>query len=217
MAGPKWVDGHVVSVGLRDGWYVLGQFLKSPFMVFFAAYSASDDWSPHAAQQVEPLFFCAVTNQFRKFSAMRWCEQVRQRLFQDLPRYWIEPFHGSVKTTVWAGTPRERTFLTLNQRPGGRLIEKHIDDNGFTRYPVVLESIPLDDDQTIDRHELNVLWTYPNLNERLLLCKQLGTRVDPEKDLLFGRPPRDEYVTYVDILAGHGTPEDWGYHGSPAR
>src|SRR2546421_505132 len=83
----------------------------------------------------------------------------------------------------------------------GRLIEKHIDDNGFTRYPVVLESIPLDDDQTIDRHELNVLWTYPNLNERLLLCKQLGTRVDPEKDLLFGRPPRDEYVTYVDILA----------------
>jgi len=49
----------------------------------------------------------------------------------------------------------------------------------------------------------------------LFLCKQLGRTVDPLKDLMFDRPPRAEYATFIDIIAQHGKPADWGYATEP--
>lgn len=212
MSKLRWNDGRVMSVRLRDGSYVLAQLLKRPYIAFFSTFSDSDDWPVDAAETSNVLFICAVTGQFQKFSEIIPHSEVRSAVFDELPSLWISRYsEGSRRVTVWRGTPRERSFLTLGGRPGGRLIEKHIDGPVVHDPPVVMEEIPLDDDETIDAHELTSIWTYPNLNERLYLCKTLGRVVDPQKDVIFDRPIRDEFATYLDILAAKGTPEDWGY------
>jgi hypothetical protein len=211
MANLRWKEGQVVSLRLKDGAFVLAQWLKSPYMVFFHSFSTSDDWPADAAKKADPLFFCAVTNQFLKFSDLGPHEDVAPRVFTKTPKHWISGFPGSRKITVWPGTVRERQFVILGSKPGGCLIEKDINATGMVDWPVIIPSIPLGDDRTIDCHELTSIWTYPILNERLHICHQLDRCVDPVKDLKFDRPPREEYQTAIDILASHGKPEDWGY------
>jgi hypothetical protein len=142
---------------------------------------------------------------------------VELKAFRSLPIHWIKEFPGSRRVTLWKGTKQERSVLLLSERPGGQLIEKHLDAVGFEDWPVIMRSIALDDRETIDKHEMNCIWTFPQLNERLFLCRILGQRVDPEKDITFDRPVRPEYRTYVDMLACHGIPEDWGYVVPPRK
>jgi hypothetical protein len=201
----------VISLELKDGSYILGQLLKKPFIVFFWAFADSDEWSESAADDASPMLFVSVTDQFLKFSRLRAHPDLRPAQFAELPKYWIEGFHGSRKVTVWPGTPRERTFIDLSERSGGRLIQARIDARGFEPQPVIMNSIPLDDDATIDKYETNSIWIFPHLNERLYLSKKLGRVVDPDKDIMFDRPLPDEYATYIDMRASHGTLEDWGY------
>lgn len=211
MARFIWKKDEVFSIHLRDGSYCLGQVLKSPYLVFFQAFKDVDDWDPAVARDAAPLIFCAVTRQFIAYSPIKKKPRVLPKVFADLPKYWISRFHGSRTVTVWKGTPREQTFVDLSSRPGGQLIEKHLDATGFTQWPVVMPSIPLDDDKTIDGHETGAVWLYPQLNERLVLSKHFGRAVDPDKDIQFDRPLPKDYENYINIRASNGRPEDWGY------
>src|SRR5262245_56095252 len=116
MARFVWKEDAVVSLQLRDNSFVLGQLLKSPYMVFFNTFSATDAWNPDAAQESTPLFFCAVTKQFLKYSPIGKSPKLHPKKFDELPSHWITVFHGSRKVTVWQGTPRERTLLLLSER-----------------------------------------------------------------------------------------------------
>jgi hypothetical protein len=216
MARFTWKEDNLISLRLRDGSFALGQLLKSPYIAFFAAFREDDAWPADAAESTPPLFFCAVASVVFKFSTISQQPNVRPKRFEQVPYLWIKRFTGSRKVTVWRGTERERQLLLLSERPGGQLVEKHMDASGPGNPKVIVPSIPLDDDETIDSYEMNVIATYPNLNERLLLCKQLGKNVDPEKDLTFDRPMRPEYANYLDMLAQKGRPEDWGYSSKPS-
>jgi hypothetical protein len=211
MARVNWKEGNVVSVRLKDGSFVLAQMLKQPFVVFFDAFQETDEWPATAAEGARPLFFCSITAQFRKLTPIARKSNVRPAVFSKKPCHWIRSFPGSRKVTVYPGTPLERTFIDIAARPGGQLIEMHIDASGFADWPVIMPSIPLDDDETIDGHEMNVIWTFPLLNERLLLCKTLGRCVDPAKDLTFDRPMLPEYEAVVDIMSNAKTLEELGY------
>lgn len=215
MARFVWKQDAVFSMALKDGSYVLGQLLKEPYMVFFHEFRDKDEWEPTAAQGAQPLLFCAVTRQFLIYSPIEKQPSVLPRAFERMPSRWIERIPGTRQLTIWKGTSDERTMVLLSERPGGQLIEKHIEASGFQEWPVVKKSIALDDDETIDGHEESCLWLYPQLNERLSLCKQVGRCVDPSRDLTFGRPPKKEYATFYDMLACHGKPEDWGYGSKP--
>jgi hypothetical protein len=184
-------------------------------MVFFRSYADDDAWAADAAEKADALFVCAVTVQFLRYSRLRPLPDVRSRVFTESPRLWIRRFTGSRKVTVCPGTERARELLLLSARDGGQLIETRIDAKASEQPRIILASIPLDDHETIDRHEMDVVWLYPQLNERLYLCKKLGRNVDPEKDLTFGRPMPDDYGVYIDMLARHGRPEDWGYSSEP--
>ncbi len=209
----RWKDNHVISVLLKDGTFVLGQLLSRVHVAFFKRFSDDDKWEASAAESSELLFICPVMGQFFEYSGIVFHDNVRPKLL-ELPRAWIEPFHGGRKIVVWPGTAGERTILTLHARPGGVLVEQHI-DRGVQPRVVIKASIDLHDDATIDGHETTFIRIYPTLNERLYLCKVIGRAVDPEKDLQFDRPLRAEYRIYMDMLARHGAPEDWGY--SPKR
>jgi hypothetical protein len=209
----SWKKGKVVSVGLRDGSRVLGQLLERPYLVFYDAFSepGSDDWDAAVIAAAEPLFFCAVTGQFRAEGDLRAVPKANRPIPQPYPTEWIKPFPGSRRVTAWPGTEHERSFIIIGNPPGGQLIRENIDTEGISAKEVVMKSIPLDDDKTIDAHELSVSWNFPLLNERLYLTKLLGRPVDPMKDVKFDRELPPEYRTFIDITAGHGTPTDWGY------
>lgn len=113
--------------------------------------------------------------------------------------------------SVWKDTPDERTFVLLGERSGGQLIDFDPLATGDAAAPTVLKNLAPTDFDEIREIELRVLWTFPLLNERLHLIHTLGLPVDPLKELLFERPLRSEYKTFIDILACHGGLKDWGY------
>lgn len=208
-----WKEGTVFSLQLRDGYYVLGQLLWSPYLTFFNLFQERDSWSSNAAESAESLFYCGVAANFLKFSAIEKQVNVVPSRRIVPPHLWIRRFVGSRKKTLWPNTSNERTLILLSQRAGGQLIEKHLEDPDRTR--VVTPSIPLDDNVTIDTHELEGLSVYPSLNERLLLCRLRSRSFDPEKELTFDRELPEDCITFVDIISQRGKPEDWGYDSRP--
>jgi len=208
-----WKEGAVFSLQLRDGYYVLGQLLWSPYVAFFHLFQQRDSWSSNAAESAEALFYCGVAANVLKFSAIEKHGDVLPNRTLVPPHLWIRRFVGSRKTTIWPNTSNERTLILLSQRPGGQLIEKRLDDPDEVR--VVTPSIPLDDKATIDAYELEGLSVYPSLNERLHLSRVRGRSFDPEKELTFDRELPDDCITFVDIISQTGKPEDWGYDSRP--
>jgi hypothetical protein len=210
-----WKKGKLVSVGLRDGSRVLGQMLERPYLVFFDAFTEpgpeSELWDADRAGAAEPLAWVAVTGQFRSDGDLRAVPKLSRPVPQPYPTEWIKPFPGSRKATVWPGTEHERSFIIIGNPPGGQLIRQYIDQVGIADDVVVMKSIPLDDDTTINGHELSVSWTFPLLNERLYLCKVFGRSVDPLKDLKFDRKLPLEYLAFIDLTSRHGSAADWGY------
>ena len=67
--------------------------------------------------------------------------------------------------------------------------------------PVIIDQIPVTDQETIDKYELTDVRIYPEFNERLYLCYKLGKNVDPLKDLVFNRPIPLDYKEYIDIIS----------------
>ncbi|NJK32364.1 MAG: hypothetical protein HC927_08120 [Deltaproteobacteria bacterium] len=209
--GLRWKTGETFSLRVKGDLWVLGQMLVSPYLLFFNRFqhfAEGPKWqdAPHSD---EVLFPAAVTRQFLQFADMR--REMLPSIDYTPPKAWIESHHGSRKVAVWPGTEHERSLIVLSQRPGGRLIEKHIGGGVAAPRPTLMADIPLDDDATIDGHEMGGVWLFPSLNERLYLCHILGRNVDPEKDITFDRELPSEYRTYVDIMSQHGSLEDWGY------
>lgn len=65
---------------------------------------------------------------------------------------------------------------------------------------MIVEDIPLDDSATIDNHEMTSIRVFPELLERIHLCRKYGRNVDPIKDMAFGREIPIDYRNYVDII-----------------
>ncbi|NJK31081.1 MAG: hypothetical protein HC927_00965 [Deltaproteobacteria bacterium] len=209
--GLRWKTGETFSLRVKGDLWVLGQMLVSPFMLFFnrfERFAEGPKWQepPHAD---EVLFPAAVTRQFLRFADLR--RETLPGIDYTPPTAWIAYHHGGRKVILWPGTEHERSTLVLSQRPGGRLFEQHIGSGAGAPRPTLMAEIPLNDDATIDGHELDVIRLFPNLNERLYLCHIFGRNVDPEKDITFDRELPSEYRTYVDIRSQHGSLEDWGY------
>lgn len=202
MSRLPWREGKTFTLRVKGDVWIPGQMLVSPYLLFFNCFD-----EPPSTKQV--LFCCAVTRQFLKFADMKRADF--PAIDYQIPIRWIENHHGSRKLIVWPGTPRERTVLLLSSKPGGRLTECLNRATFYRTEDCSSRDIALDDNDAIDRYERADLWTFPLLNERLTLCRQLGRNVDPGKDIMFGRSLPAAYETYVDILAGVGELADWGY------
>jgi hypothetical protein len=210
MARVTWKHGNVIAIKLKDGSNAICQMLDSPYLACFDLFPEDDELKDVQLGKAPILFFCAVLRQFLKEAEIRAIKAAPAPI-TDTPKHWIATFPGSRKVTVWPGTKNELTFIVIHQSPGGKLIHKDIQAKGFAPTPVVMPSIGLDDTETIETHEMNVLWTYPFLNERLYLCRKLGKNVDPDKDIVFGRPLPLEYQDYFKMSAGIGKRADYGY------
>lgn len=216
MSRVIWKKSKVVSVALKDGYYVLAQMLESPYLAFFNIFSRERDWSGSKLSNSDVLFFCAVTRQFLKFSEFK-TEHIPAATDLQPPLHWLKRHPGSRTITVWKGTPRERTFIDISARPGGIVVSKDITKKGRAAAAHPVREVEPREYAKVADLERTVVWTFPQLNERLHLCRVLGKRVDPMKEIHFNRKLPPEYATMVDILASRGTPEDWGYSSTPPK
>ncbi len=210
MGRVVWKENRVVSIGLKDGYRVLALMLKSPYLAFFSVFSNKEFGKLQLAND-DVLFCGSVTRQFLKFSDVRAEPHVTPPRSLDLPMEWIDSHSGTREVVVWPGTPRERRFVSLSARSGGVLVRKDMTAKGLSGGAKRIRDVELSEYESIKHLETNFIWTYPQLNERLHLCRVLGRKVNPNLELLFEQPLPEEYATWVDIIASHGSREDWGY------
>ncbi len=212
MARVIWKEQAVFSLKLKDGSLVFGQMLKSPYIVFFNKFlDKLEECTDLILEELDILFFCAVSTQFLKHSSINKLKNVSAREFDDYPQYWLQRFPSAREVTIWDNSDDELTFMIIGSPPGGQLIEKDIYATGIQNPTIVNDCIELTDEKTIESYELTGIWPFPQLNERLYLCKKAGRNIDPGKDLLFNRQLPKEYLVYMKMMAFKGTLKDWGY------
>jgi len=208
----KWVENKLFALKLKDTSFVLGLMLRKPYVLFFNTFSENGIWSEEDILKAPQLFITAIiTKQFFKFSTIQILEYNYDIKKVILPTRWIETDASASIMCVYKGTSKELSFMYIGTQNGGKLIERNLYANvGDSK--IIQEKIRINDNETIDQHEIyGVLQLFPQLNERLYLCKLLGRNVDPDKDLSFNRDIPAEYETYMKMLAEVGSLHEWGY------
>ena len=214
-----WKEGKIISIETRKGIFVLAQMLKSPFLRFYNAFREDENWSEVDVSIFDTLFVKGVTKGFLKFSNVSVVKEAIPDLVRENSKVWIKEKRGGRKVKIWKRTEDEKEFYILGGEPGGSLVEKDLSwypsPNQPTRaHPsgvidaVLMEDIPLNNDEIINDTELTGLGVYPLLNERLYLCYKAGGSVDPYKDLVFDREIPKDYRIAIEIISGGGNKEN---------
>ncbi|TQR41727.1 hypothetical protein C7Y44_24700 [Paenibacillus popilliae] len=206
MTKNVWKANQVISIetklkdeGRKNNVYVLAQMISKAQLLIFDLYSDDNNWGDVDLNEVPILFSTSVTRQFIKNGNI-YNQSMKPLTNYKLPTYKIESLGmGSRHVTVWKGTTNERKVLILGQG-GGRLIEEDMSAGSY-KTKIIMPSIPVTDNETIDKYELTNVRVYPEFNERLYLCYKFGKNVDPLKDLIFDRPIPLAYKDYIDIIS----------------
>lgn len=207
-----WKEGKIISIETRKGVFVLAQMLKNPFLRFYNAFREDDDWGKVDVSIFDTLFTNGVTKQFLKFSNILVVKGAIPDTIREDSKIWINGKKGSRTVEVWKNTKDEKKFIILGSEVGGDLVEKDLwwspTSNQPTRpHPsgvidaMLLEDIPLNNDDVIGKYELTSLGVYPALNERLYLCHKMSKNIDPAKDLKFDRELSPDYKVFIEIMA----------------
>ncbi|MEQ7052936.1 hypothetical protein ABN764_20035 [Paenibacillaceae sp. P-4] len=206
MTKNVWKANQVISIetslkdeGRKNNIYVLAQMISKAQLLIFDLYSDDNNWGAVDLNEVPILFSTSVTRQFIKNSNI-YNQSMKPLTNYKLPNYKIDSLGmGSRQVTVWKGTTDERKVLILGQG-GGRLIEEDMSAGSY-KTKIIMPSIPVTDNETIDKYELTNVRVYPEFNERLYLCYKFGKNVDPLKDLIFDKPIPLAYKDYIDIIS----------------
>ena len=201
MAKIAWKANRVISIETRkkdenrkENVYVLAQMINRAQLLVFNLFSTDNKWENIDLSKAPILFCTYVTRQFVSNSNV-YIQDINPLKDYVPPKYRIDSIGACVRSVLlWEGTVDEKEILILGEG-GGRLLEGDI--NG----PVIMESIPFSDNETIDMYELTNVRIYAEFNERLYLCYKFGKNVDPLKDLVFNRPIPLEYKEYIDIIS----------------
>lgn len=213
-----WKEGKIISIETRKGTFVLAQMLKDPFLRFYNVFREDENWGKVDTGIFNTLTVTAVTGQFLKSSNITEIKGAIPDTSREDPDTWIDQNKGTRAVKVWGKTEKEKEFIILGKEAGGSLVKKNLwwsptPGNPTRPHPsgvidsVVLEDIPLNANDIIDKHDLTNLAVYPSLNERLYLCYKLDKNVDPYKDLVFNREIPEEYRVAIDILSAGGNAE----------
>jgi hypothetical protein len=206
----RWKKGRVVEIAVKDDISVIAQMLAEPYLQFFNHFFRRGQSPNLPRTDRSTLFCCSVTRQFLQQSLVGDLGIPTTEL-PPVPRLRIAQHPGSRLVSAWEGTRRERRFVVLGEKSGGRLIEYDPLATGSAANGTVVKNLDTGNLHETSGIELAVVWTFPLLNERLHLIHTLGIPVDPLKEIVFEQPLRPEYGTFVDIVACHGTLSEWGY------
>lgn len=196
----------VYSVKLRCGGYALLQTLNVTCRIaVFDEFRDTNDWNGFNPSKGRVLFCCSVIKNFFRCSQIGKVKSVtacREIVFPDK----AISLNSPIRLNLWKETKRQREVLIL----GGDIslcTTTWISGRPKLKY----RQLSLKDYDKVKHLELTSLRGYPELNERLSLCCELGRNVDPKKEIAFQRPLPPEYEAYVDMLSGFAPVSQFGY------
>lgn len=173
-----WKVGDLVSIKLREDLYTIGQMLTSPAMRFYDITSRDGIWENVNLNKVEPLFrvFVGRVINEKLIDAKIKDSTVIASSAPNEP-YWIAPY-SIMDDGHYHGTRESFPFM------GGKLIDLGPDgDVSITEAPVVKEDLSLPEDrELIEKYELDNMWGYDDLIDRL--CRYFDTGINRD-DLKF--------------------------------
>lgn len=196
----------VYSVKLRCGGYALLQTLDVTCRIaVFDEFRDDNDWRGFNPSKGRVLFCCSVIKNFFRCSQIEKVQSVsacKEIVFPDKAISLNEP----IKFTLWKGTERQMDVLCL----GGDIAlctTTWSDGRPKLKY----RQLSLKDYDKVKHLELTSLRGYPELNERLSICCELGRNVDPKKEIAFQRPLPPEFEAYAKMLSGFAPVSQFGY------
>ncbi|MTD29416.1 hypothetical protein [Erwinia sorbitola] len=173
-----WKDGDLVNIKLRDGLYTIGQMLTSPAMRFYNISSVDGVWDNIDLNKVKPLFRVFVGRVINKYLIQGKIKSPTViASSKPYESYWISPY-SIIDGAHYKGTRNDFPFL------GGKIIDLGPDGNvSVTQAPVIKEGLTLPQDrEIIEQYELDNMWGYEDLSDRL--CRYFDTGVNRD-DLKF--------------------------------
>lgn len=199
----------MISIGLRDGVYVLAQMVREPYLVFFNCFNLDKDWPGLDLNQEQILFCHAVTRQFLRFSSVTVQKNILPLEDYRLPGEWIyshlggSPVSLSLNGKTWdlKGFGGQYSLVQADKSSG--LPQDNPIMGLFQSY--IIADIQKEDWARVKDAETMSIEIFPQLNERLYLCYLAGKNVNPELDLCLGRPLPSSYQVYLELNTGQGT------------
>lgn len=208
----SWKEHKVISIETRKGLFVIAQMLRDPYIRFYNSFRTDENWKGVDLKKCETLFTVTVLRQFLKCSNITHVKNIEADTDRADSDVWIHQKEGFRKVKVWQGTEHEKELLIIGKTPGGYLVKKDIWWRPTPKMLVrshpsgvfdslLMQDIPLDEKDIINKNELTNLSSFPGLNERLYLCNLFNKNVDPYKDLVFDREIPIDYNIAIEILS----------------
>lgn len=203
-----WRTDKVISLRLRNGQFTLLQLLDGKWrFAAFDIFRDRDEWDDVDLSNERTLFTNIAVRQF--FVSSDLVQQKKVKAASGV-QYEEDRISGGDKTTeyrLWEGTPNEFEITLIGGGPNE--LRKIVD---YQEYYTPIANSEYEDYLHI---EMKGVQNYPYLNERLMLCSELGRNADPEKELKFERELPVEYRPYFEMLAHTRNFAKYGYqdHG----
>lgn len=206
----RWGKDKLVSLRLRNGKYVLMQMLeRKSQMIVFNIFAEGNHFEKTELKKEDILFITHINAR----------SILNTGIYEACIVKNINPLNGITypstqiatanagparRIKLWEGTSIETEILFTGD--GNNSLETRGEDGVYQYTPIQNEDYHL-----YMEYEINGLSIYPEFNERLYLCSELGFNIDPSKELAFNRELDPICKTYIDIIGGKVRLSELGY------
>lgn len=173
-----WKVDDLVNIKLRDDLYTIGQMLTSPTMRFYDIFNNDGVWENIDLNNVKPLFSVFVGRVINKYLIQNKIKSSTViASSKPYEPYWIAPY-SIMDNGHYKGTKNSFPFL------GGKIVDLSPDGKvSVTQAPIIKEDLTLPQDrELIEQCELDNMWGYEDLSDRL--CRYFDTGINRD-DLKF--------------------------------
>lgn len=173
-----WKVDDLVNIKLRDDLYTIGQMLTSPTMRFYDIFNNDGVWENIDLNNVKPLFSVFVGRVINKYLIQNKIKSPTViASSKPYEPYWIAPY-SIMDNEHYKGTKNSFPFL------GGKIVDLSPDGKvSVTQAPIIKEDLTLPQDrELIEQCELDNMWGYEDLSDRL--CRYFDTGINRD-DLKF--------------------------------
>ena len=173
-------------------------------VVVFNIYSHDGIFNDVKLTKDDILFITFISSKsVLKRSCIHMVKNVNPIFGIEFPKLKISLGHGNREIVLWRNTRNERKFIFTGEG-NNLLFAETLEGREYS-------SISINDYEKYKDYEVEALRIYPEFNERLFLCSQLKTNIDPMKELAFNRKIDLICSTYVDVISGVVRLSDLGY------
>jgi hypothetical protein len=196
----RWKDDQTFTLFLRDNSPIYCRMMTKLHVAFYLP-----------IQGIPKFLFCSVIlskSVFKYTKIQKGCPAELPPA-PAIPTRWLTTDGLTRAEVLWKNTPMEISINLSGSNKYLILVERDRTSTTFAQTEIC--KIRKDKWSDFCHYEDIAMQSWPFLNERLLLCKELEKTVHPDLELILGFEPNPSYAAYYKMMAGIGSPADYGY------